>query len=235
MSPKILKIQDLGNCDDIISEASSVILEGGLVVYPTDTSYGLACDPRQEAALEKLVAVKRRDRKLGVPLLFSDLSQCETYHDFGNLERIIARIFWPGALTLVVFAKVTVPDYITAGRDSIAIRVPDHIIPRGIAKAIGVPIVGTSANRSGGASPFNVETALEQLGDDVELYIDGGPSSSSLNSTIIGVEESEIEGEPSNIKVYREGDISIGRLTEDLKVDSEALRFWSSRIVYPDR
>lgn len=234
MTPKTLKIQDLSYCDDIIDEASSIILEGGLVVYPTDTSYGLACDPRQEKALDRLVAAKGRNRKLGVPLLFNDLSQCEIYHDFGSLERIIARVFWPGALTLVVFAKVTVPEHITAGRDSIAIRVPNHPIPRGIAKAIGVPIVGTSANRSGGPSPFNVETAIEQLGEDVDLYIDGGPSGASNNSTIIGVEDSGIEGEPLNIKVYREGDISVDRLTESLKVDSEALRFWSSRIVYPD-
>jgi len=235
LTPKILKVQDPIKCENIISEAASVIREGGLVVYPTDTSYGLACDPRLESALEKLMAAKGRDKSIGVPLLFNDLNQCEAYHEFGNLERVIARIFWPGALTLVVTANEMVPRYITAGRDSIAIRVPNHIIPRGIAKAIEAPIVGTSANQSGGESPFNVEVALSQLADKVDLYIDGGPSTSSRNSTIIGVEESEANEGALNIKVYREGAISIESLTENLKIDSDALRFWTTRIVHPDK
>lgn len=228
-----MRIEDLANCDTIIERAAEIVKSGGIIVYPTDTSYGLACDPRIPKALERLVAVKRRDRRLGVPLLFNDLGQCEMYHDFGSLEKVIARLFWPGILTLIVDARPDVPKHITADRSTIAIRVPNHVIPRGIAQKIGGPIVGTSANRSGGQSPFDVTVAMNQLGEEVDLYIDGGPSLSTDNSTVIGVEGTG-KDEPLNIKVYREGQLTISKLEESLKVDSDALSTWSSRFVYTD-
>ena len=234
LSAEIMRIEDVEKCDNVIERAAEVIAAGGIVVYPTDTSYGLGCDPRNRDALERLIAVKRRDRRLGFPLLFSDEAQCELYHDFQSLERVIARVFWPGALTLIVEPRPDVPAHITAGRGSIAIRVPDHLIPRKIASKINGPIVGTSANRSGGLSPFNLPVALEQLGDEVDLYIDGGPSAVHENSTIIGVELAEAEGAPLNIKIYREGALPISQIEANLKVDSDAMRLWSTRIIDVD-
>lgn len=228
-----MRIEDLANCDTIIERAAEIVKSGGVIVYPTDTSYGLACDPRIPEALERLMAVKRRDRRTGVPLLFNDLEQCEVYHDFGSLEKVLVRLFWPGILTLIVDARSDVPEHITADRSTIAIRVPNHVIPRGIAQKIGGPIVGTSANRSGGRTPFDVAVALDQLGEEVDLYIDGGPSLSTASSTVIGVEGTG-KNEPLNIKVYREGQLSISKLSESLKVDSDALSTWSSRFVYTD-
>jgi tRNA threonylcarbamoyl adenosine modification protein (Sua5/YciO/YrdC/YwlC family) len=233
LTSRTLTVKDEESCDDVIQEAVRTIRDGGLVVYPTDTSYGIACDPMQEQALERLIAAKKRDKGIGVPLLFSDIHQCEKYHDFGSLERVLARLFWPGALTLIVITKDAIPAYITGGRGSAAIRVPDHFIPRRIAGELGMPIVGTSANLSGGETPFDVSIAIEQLGDDVDLYIDGGPSSAKANSTILGVEETGIEG-PLNIKIYREGALSVERITDSLRIDSDALRFWTNRIIYPD-
>ena len=220
-------------CEAIIERAAEIVKSGGVIVYPTDTSYGLGCDPRIPEALERLVAVKRRDRRLGVPLLFNNIEQCAMYHDFGSLEKVIARLFWPGFLTLVVEPRPEVPEHITAGRSSIAIRVPNHVIPRGIARRLGGPIVGTSANRTGGPSPFDVAVAIDQLGEEVDLYIDGGPSLSTANSTIIGVEGTGKE-EPLNIKVYREGQLPISKISESLKIDSDALSAWSNRFVYTD-
>ncbi len=234
MTAEIMTIDDLENCDNVLNRAAEVISSGGIVVYPTDTSYGLGCDPRNRESLERLIAVKRRDRRLGFPLLFSDTSQCESYHKFGSLEKVIAKIFWPGALTLIVDARPEVPSHITAGRISIAIRVPDHVIPRGIARRIDGPIVGTSANRSGGPSPFDLTVAMDQLGDEVDLYIDGGASSAHNNSTIIGVQETVENGDTLNIKIYREGTLSNEDISQTLKVDSDAMRFWTSRIVDVD-
>ena len=221
------------NHQDVIDRAIEVIREGGLIVCPTDTSYGLACDSSNQAAIEKIIHVKRRNRSLGVPLLFSDATQCEAYHEFSNLERVLTRLFWPGALTLVVTPKGLVPETITGGRGSIAVRVPDHVIPRGIAQGIRGPIVGTSANRSGESSPFEITVAKNQLGDEVDLYIDAGPSKSKANSTIVEVEENDVEG--TSIKVIREGALTMGRLVESLKVDSDALRFWTTRIIFADK
>ncbi len=227
MASETLVLHGPDNVQDIVEHAAEVLLSGKLVVYPTDTSYGIACDPRLEDALMKLIQAKKRNPDMGLPLLFSDLTQCETYHDFNDMERVLARLFWPGALTIVVSTKVPLSSLVTGGRDSVAIRVPDHLIPRGIAKRIDGPVVGTSANISGEASPFDVDTAKKQLGDSVDLYIDGGPSVSRSNSTIVGVEPSI----PSNIKIYREGELSVDKLTERLRVDTDAIRHWSSRIV----
>ncbi|MHA1576055.1 MAG: L-threonylcarbamoyladenylate synthase [Candidatus Thorarchaeota archaeon] len=232
MTAKTIVLQETGDYSKIIIEAAEILLSGNLVVYPTDTSYGLACDARQMDALEKLVAAKKRSPNLGVPLLFSDKNQISDFHDFRELEIVIGRLFWPGPLTLVVPTKESVPSILTGGRDSVAIRIPNHVIPRGIANELGYPIVGTSANLSGGPSPFDISTAQEQLGDKVDLYIDGGPSSSRSNSTIVSVVEDE-KG-TSSIKVYREGELSIDEIKERLRVDTDAQRFWTSRIVHAD-
>lgn len=216
---------------EIIDRAVSVLREGGLVVYPTDTSYGIGCDPLNPAALKSLLRVKQRDPKYGVPLLFSDIDQCGEYHTFHEFERILARLFWPGALTLVVTPRKEIPKHVRGERESIAVRVPDHEIPRAIAREMGVPIVGTSANISGGPSPFSMDVALEQLGDSVNLYIDGGKSKVNKNSTIISIVNS---GDKSHIKVHREGVITIERITESLRVDSSALDFWTTQVIPAD-
>jgi L-threonylcarbamoyladenylate synthase len=234
LTPRVLKVLGPNDNAGAIEEATKVLLEGGLVVYPTDTSYGLACNPKQSNSFERLLAVKRRGRKLGVPLLFSDLTQFEKYHEFRDLERTIARIFWPGALTLLVTASERIPRCITGGRESVAVRIPDHPIPRGIAARLQGPIVGTSANRSGGPSPFEVSDAVEQLSDDVDLYIDGGPSRTHRDSTIVSVEGSEGEEAPLDIKIYREGQLTVDRLAEMLRADSVALRLWTACFVYAD-
>ncbi|MGV9169307.1 MAG: L-threonylcarbamoyladenylate synthase [Promethearchaeia archaeon] len=227
MTARTLDLSDTEDIDSVVKEAASLLESGGLVVYPTDTSYGLACNPNNQSALERLIEVKRRDPDLGVPLLFSEYEQVKSYHDFGNLEHIIAKFFWPGALTLVVTAKKEIPEYVSGKRSTITVRVPNHPVPQGIAKEIGGPIVGTSANRSGGETPFEVSVAQEQLGDEVNLYIDGGKSEAEKSSTIVGVSGSDI-------KVYREGELSVERLSNSLKVNTDALRYWTARIIYPE-
>ncbi|MFX1602754.1 MAG: L-threonylcarbamoyladenylate synthase [Promethearchaeota archaeon] len=234
MTPRVLKIPRPDDIARVIEEAKEVLLDGGLVVYPTDTSYGLACDPKQSSSFERLLSVKKRGRKLGVPLLFSDLAQFEEYHEFRDLERTLAKLFWPGALTLLVAAGERIPGYITGGRASVAVRIPDHPIPRGIAAELQGPIVGTSANRTGGPSPFEVSVAVEQLSDDVDLYIDGGPSKTHRDSTIVSVEGPEDKEAPLDIKIYREGQLTVDRLTEMLRADSDALNLWTTCIVYAD-
>ncbi len=228
LTEEIVRLESTEDYSDAVRRAVQVLRSGGLVVYPTDTSYGLGCDPRLPGALGRLVKVKKRERKLGVPLLFGDMAQCEEYHDFSELERAIARLFWPGAITLIVRAREGVADYLRATTGTIAIRVPDHQIPRSIARDLGAPVVGTSANISGQSSPFDMDTALDQLGDAVDLYIDAGPSKATMNSTIVGVEEG------GNIRVYREGLIPVMRLSEMLKGDADAVRLWTSRFSHGD-
>lgn len=229
-----MRIGGPDDVDYVVRKAAEIVKNGGIIVYPTDTSYGLGCDPTNAEALDRLIATKSRDRRVPMPILFRDLGQCETYHDFGSLEKVLVRLFWPGALTLIVKAKPDVPEHMLLGRDSLAVRVPDHEIPREIARLVGGPIVGTSANLSGGPSPFEISVAMDQLGQEVDLYIDGGPSSTTKNSTVIGVEPSDTNDEALNIKIYREGALSVPKLTESLSVDSDAIRFWTTRFIHTD-
>ncbi|MHA1638476.1 MAG: L-threonylcarbamoyladenylate synthase [Candidatus Thorarchaeota archaeon] len=231
MTAKTLVLDD-DDFEHIMNEAVDVLRAGGLVVYPTDTCYGIGCDVRQEDAFNKLLAAKKRDPKVGMPMLFSDVSQTSSFYKLQGLEIIIARMFWPGALTIIVPVKDNVPEHLTGGRNSLAIRVPNHVVPRGIAKKFDYPVVGTSANLTGGPTPFDVRTAKEQLGDKVDLYIDGGGSSSTNSSTLITV----IKGENgiSSIKVFREGAIKIDDITERLRVDTDAQRFWTSRVIFAE-
>ena len=111
---------------------------------------------------------------------------------------------------------------------------PNHVIPQGIARRIDGPIVGTSANRTGGPSPFDLTVALDQLSNEVDLYIDGGVSSTHNNSTVIEVQETVENGDALNIKIYREGALSSEDISQKLKVDSDAMRFWTSRIIDAD-
>jgi L-threonylcarbamoyladenylate synthase len=232
VNARIYRLETDEDLEKAIDAAVEILENGGLVVYPTDTSYGLACDPRNEEAVSKLFDAKKRTKDIAVPLLFADEKQCEDYHDFVDLERVLTRLFWPGVLTLIVTAKDSVPSYVTGGRTTVAIRVPNHPIPRGIAKKLGAPIVGTSANIAGGPSPYDITAAQEQLGDSVELYIDGGPSSKDNDSTIIGIKE--VEEGFSSIKVYREGALSTDMLTNSLQDDTDALRFWTNRIFHAE-
>jgi L-threonylcarbamoyladenylate synthase len=234
LTAEIMRIEEPDDAENVIARAAEIVQGGGVIVYPTDTSYGLGCDARNPAALKRLLDIKGRTQRPGVPLLFNDLGQCERYHEFGSLERVLVRLFWPGALTLLVKARPEIPEHMVAGLDSIALRVPDHAVPRGISRFIDGPLVGTSANRTGGPSPFDVSVAIDQLSDEVDLYIDGGPSSVTNNSTIISVEGSEADEAPLHIKVYREGALSIDRLTESLSVDADAIRYWSTRFILPE-
>ncbi len=228
LSSKVVTYSEGGDLTPILDEAVQVLERGGLVVYPTDTSYGIGCDPGIDAAVDRLIQVKHRDPLMGLPLLFHDLEQCKEYHDFYGLELALARLFWPGALTMIVCPSREVSPRIRGRHESIAIRVPDHVIPRGMARRIGAPIVGTSANISGGPTPFDVDSARLQLGDEVDLYIDGGRSSATANSTIVRVDGNT----PASIRVYREGAISIENLTRVLRSDAAAMELWTARIIH---
>jgi L-threonylcarbamoyladenylate synthase len=133
---------------------------GGLVVYPTDTLYGLGVDPRSEGGLRKLLAIKGREGKKPIPLLLDGAERVSLWaeHVSAAASRLIEK-FWPGALTVVLPARDDVPVQVTAGGGTVGLRVPDHPIPRAMARALGGAITGTSANRAG--NPGNWGTAEE--------------------------------------------------------------------------
>jgi L-threonylcarbamoyladenylate synthase len=171
-----------------IKLAVDVLKQGGLVAYPTDTVYGLGADPLNKEAVARIYEVKNRPHNSPLPLLLADKS------DLLKVALVVPEIawqlveqFWPGGLTLVVKKSSLVPDRITAGGDTVAVRMPDHLVTIALIKGLGNPIVGTSANLSGKPSPVTAEEVGKQLRNKVDLIIDGGRCPGGIESTVVDV------------------------------------------------
>ncbi|MFC1847215.1 L-threonylcarbamoyladenylate synthase [Chloroflexota bacterium] len=185
-----------------IEKGISILRQGGLVAFPTDTVYGLGAGACLPDAIEQVYEVKERPRNMALPLLLADASQLT---DFAGpvppLAWLLIREFLPGALTLVLPKSDSVPDIITAGGATIAVRIPAHPVPIALSKGLGTPIVGTSANLSGRPSPLTADEVHSQLGSKVDLIIDGGHCPGGKESTVV-----DLTGETP--VVLREGAIS---------------------------
>jgi L-threonylcarbamoyladenylate synthase len=173
-----------------IDLAVRILREGGLVAFPTDTVYGLAADPANERAVERVYEVKQRGRHLPLPLLLASVT------DIGRFAESVPEIAWrlaehflPGGLTMVLRRSDAVLPIVTAGGETVALRVPDHEIPIALARGLGGAIVGTSANLSGSPAPLVADEVSEQLDAAVDLVIDGGRCPGGTESTVVDVSE----------------------------------------------
>ena len=170
-----------------VKEAVQILKKGGVIVFPTDTVYGLGADAFNSKAVERIYEIKKRPRHLPFPLLLSDVSQvtmiAESVPDIGWF---LASRFWPGGLTLVLPKAASLPTYLTKG-PSVAVRVPNHPICLALIKHLGRPVIGTSANISGRPSSLTADKVKQQLGDEVDLIIDGGKCPGGGESTIVDV------------------------------------------------
>jgi L-threonylcarbamoyladenylate synthase len=146
---RILKIDPHAPDPTTLSEAATIIAGGGIVAYPTDTLYGLAVDPRNDAAVERLYRAKERDANLAVPLIAGSLEQALAAGTFTDADVRLARAFWPGPLSIVVPASAIVSARLVGPGATVAVRVPAHPVARGLALSFGCAITSTSANRSG--------------------------------------------------------------------------------------
>ena len=174
--------------DPDIEKAVSILASGGLVAFPTDTLYGLGAHPFIDGSVRKLYEAKGRPDSKPVPLLLSspdDLSLVSEQSD--GLALDLASEFWPGALTLVVRCRPDIPGLVNGWGATVAVRVPDHQVPREICAGLGAPITGTSANRSGGPNPVTAQDVESDLAGVVDLIIDRGPCPGAKPSTIVDV------------------------------------------------
>jgi len=176
------------NIQEQIERGISILRQGGLVAYPTDTVYGLGACANLPQAVERIYKVKERPQNMPLPLLLADVSQITEFAEQASpVARILIRHFWPGALTLVLPKSNSVLDIITAGGATIAVRVPAHPVPVALAEGLGTPIVGTSANLSGMPSPLTASEVYSQLGDKIDWIINGGRCPGGRESTIVDV------------------------------------------------
>jgi L-threonylcarbamoyladenylate synthase len=193
-----------------IARAAAALTAGGIVAYPTDTFYGLAIDPRNPAAVEKLFAAKGRDPQQASPLIAANVTQAEESVEFNAASRALAARFWPGPLSLVLAARPIVRRTALGGLKSAAIRVPAHPIARALARAAGFCITATSANRSGkppAQSALEIDVALLE---HIDVLIDGGPAPGGSPSTIVDL----TDGAP---RLVRAGAIAWDHVLESLQ------------------
>lgn len=155
--------------------------------YPTDTVYGVGAVAGDDDAVRRLFAVKSRAPDKPLPLLLSDAGDAGRVADVTPLAATLADRFWPGALTIVMRKLPSYRSLALGGGDTVALRVPAHPLVRGMVRHLGEPITGTSANRAGVRSPAAAAEVALQLGEMVDLIIDGGRSRTGVESTVIDI------------------------------------------------
>jgi L-threonylcarbamoyladenylate synthase len=169
-----------------IEEAVAALRAGELVVYPTETFYGIAADPFSPSALEKLFAIKSRDPQKPVALIAADSQMAfEVAREVPGAARRLAIAFWPGPLTIVLPARAGFPAQLVGPDGGVGVRVSPHPIARALCEALGHPITATSANVSGEDPAATLKAAHVSLGDRVKVFLEGGVLSASAPSTVV--------------------------------------------------
>lgn len=199
-----------------IEQARDVLRRGGLVGIPTETVYGLAAVALNEEAVLRVFEVKARPTSH--PLIVH-LSPSDDIHRWGVLNESaqqLAEAVWPGPLTLLVPRTRLVPDWVTGGRDTVALRIPAHDMTIALLDALDDAVVAPSANRFGQVSPTSAMHVLNDLGDSVDLVLDGGPCS-------IGIESTIVECTTSSVQILRPGKITALEISKTTGLNISAL------------
>jgi L-threonylcarbamoyladenylate synthase len=172
---------------DALAAAVLAMGSGGIVGLPTETVYGIGVVPRPDA-LKAVIAAKQRPSDKGIALLIDGLDQVRGLVAVSELAGRLAAAYWPGALTLVLplLRPELVPEAVTGGRDSLGVRIPDHAVPRALARELG-PIAVTSANRSGEPPARTAGELIDSVGHSLSLVLDDGPVRGGVASTVVAV------------------------------------------------
>ncbi|MBL8955382.1 MAG: threonylcarbamoyl-AMP synthase [Myxococcaceae bacterium] len=178
--------------EQLITEAVGVLKRGGLVALPTETVYGLGADAENELAVRHIFAVKRRPASHPLIVHVASARHAKAWaRELPVHFDALARAFWPGPLTLVVWRSDRASDAVTGGQDTVALRVPDHPLALELLEAFGGGVAAPSANRFGRVSPTTAEHVRAELGADVDLVLDGGPCAVGVESTIVDLTGAE--------------------------------------------
>ncbi len=191
-----------------IQLAKAELEKGGVIALPTETVYGLAGNALDERAVEKIFSTKNRPRynPLIVHIRSADyLSQVA--RDIPEQAYVLARAFWPGPLTLVLKKQTGIPDMVTSGKDTVAVRVPDHPLTLKLLGQLNFPLAAPSANPFGSISPTSAEHVERYFGDSLKVILDGGECRKGIESTIVGFEDQKPV-------VYRLGSLSLEEIRE---------------------
>jgi L-threonylcarbamoyladenylate synthase len=203
LSAEILRVHPDEPEPDRVNYIVSSLRKGYVVALPTDTFYGLAVDPVNLHAVERIYQIKMRQKHKPLSLLISSLTMAYTLaRDSDPMLDKLADRFWPGPLTIIVRAGTKLPLRSTANTGNVALRIPDAAIPRAVVESLGLPITATSANLQGAAECTHAAAVRDQIGDRVPLIIDGGPTGRAQPTTIV-----DLSLGPGRWEILREGAI----------------------------
>lgn len=207
---EILKINYENPETSLVKYAAEQIRAGQVLGMPTDTFYGLAADPFNLRAVDRVYEIKSRSRHKPLSLLIESIDQAEELaRPLPDEFYKLARRFWPGPLTIIVRAASRLPLKVTANTGNVALRVPSAKIPLAVVKAAGIPITATSANLSGAAECTTAEQVRDQLLDRISIIVDGGSSPRDVPSTIV-----DLSHDDAGWTIQRQGAISAQEITE---------------------
>jgi L-threonylcarbamoyladenylate synthase len=194
--------------DEAIRMAAAIVKAGGVVIYPTETVYGLGCDPANPDASRRVCELKERADK-PLPLICADMDAARKVVEFNpQAEKLVER-FWPGPLMLVLPSRVKYPMWVTHGAKTLGVRVSPHPVASKLARLCGGVIVSTSANKSGQEPPRTAQEALNQFTKKIDMVLDDGPSPLSLSSTVVELSSDEVW-------ILRQGPVTAEQIREAL-------------------
>lgn len=213
MRPEIIRVHAAEPEPSLINYVADRIRQGSVVGMPTDTFYGLAVDPYNLHAVERVYEIKERGRHKPLSLLIESVEQAEELaNGLPDEFHLLAEKFWPGPLTIIMRAAPRLPLKVTANSGNIAVRMPDSAVALAVVRALRCPITATSANLAGAVECTTAEAVVEQLGDTMQLLVDGGPTPRNVPTTIVNLAEN------GQWSLLREGAISQAEI-EDLLGD----------------
>jgi L-threonylcarbamoyladenylate synthase len=199
-----------------IIQAAAILRSGGLVAFPTETVYGVGADATNAEAVRKIFAVKGRPSTNPLICHVPDEQVAQRYaREWPQTASQLARAFWPGPLTLVLPKTDDIPHDVTAGRDTVALRAPNHALTLMLLRIVDRPLAGPSANKSSHVSPTTAQHVRDELGDEVDMILDGGPCDVGIESTVLdlsgdrptilrpgGVTREQIEASIGSVEVF---------------------------------
>jgi tRNA threonylcarbamoyl adenosine modification protein (Sua5/YciO/YrdC/YwlC family) len=210
--------------DESLAEAARIIREGGLIVIPTDTVYGVACDPRNTGAIRRIYELKHRPRYKALQVLLASTDQLDELGlELPSPLNRLSAAFLPGAFSPIAVARpdctlATLADTAEGRPGTQGIRIPNSMLTLDILKATG-PLAASSANRSGEESAQDINEAVDAFGDAIDLYLDGGPTQGHISSTVVKADPYARDG----IEILREGVIPQSAIRKALHINGGGL------------
>lgn len=204
---RVMKVDPVNPEKEVLDKAVKILELGGLIIYPTETLYGLGANMTDLEAVKKVFDVKGRLHNKPLSVAFRDVEHAKKYAEFNKVAEKLARKFLPGPLTIVLKSKLPLGSMF--GDNTITVRIPSNKVARELLARTKFPITATSANVSGNRDPIDARIAIDQIGEDVDLVIDSGECELGKPSTVIDLSGDEIV-------FIREGAITKDQITSSL-------------------